>query len=176
MNTATVGILSEFKKPISLGIGVLILLFVVVIIRYMRRDKRAAKKQVKAMEAELEFQNQKDKTVYTKAAETYNITAESARICDQIAMAINGAFGGGMLGNDNEDTIILQLNRLAGPKTIKCADFFYKKYSRKSNPNIAYDSIATLNRLEWGKVKDSLKENLLAHARIKGEPHFDIYF
>jgi glucose uptake protein GlcU len=173
---ATAGILKEFKKPITIMVTVLLILLVVVIIRFMNRNKRQARQKAKALESELTFQAEKDKTVYQSAANTFEIDESTARICDQIAMAVNGAFGSGMFGNDNEATIIQQLNRLGGIKSIKCADFFYKKYSKKVNPNIAFDAIGTLNVMEWKQIKEFLKEPLISYAKIKGVPNRDIYF
>lgn len=169
-------IFKEFKKPITLIVFVFVLLLIVVIIRFMRRDKRKARREIKAMEAELIFQSEKDKSIYERAAKTFDIDERSARICDQVAKSVNGAFGGGLFGNDNEETIILHLNRLAGANSIACADYFFKRYSKKKNPNIAYDSISTLNLMEWNKIKENLRDPLMAHAKLKGVPKRDLYF
>jgi hypothetical protein len=169
-------ILKEFKKPITLIVFIFVLLIVIGIIRYMRKDKRLAKQQVKAMEAELIFQAEKDKGIYEKAGETFGVDATVARICDQVAKGVAGAFGSGAFGNDNEESIILQLNRLGGAKSIACADFFFKKYSKKTNPNIAFDSISTLSLMEWKRIKETLRDPLLAHAKLKGSPSRDYYF
>jgi preprotein translocase subunit YajC len=173
---ATVMLAREFKKPITLAALALIVIIIVAIVRFMRRDKRAEKQKAKELERELQALAEKDKIVYPKAAEIYGVTERDARICDDVAKNINGAFGSGLLGNDDEALIIRQLNRLGGPKSIACADFFYKKYRNKSNPNIAYDSLETLNLNEWAQVKEPLREPLKIHARLKGEPKFDVYF
>jgi hypothetical protein len=172
----TVILAKEFKKPITIAMVALIVIVIVAIVRFMRRDKRKAKQEAKAQQQELILLEEKNKTVYEQAAATFDIQISSARICDSVAMNINGAFGSGLFGNDDEQTIIRELNRLAGPKTIACADFFFKKYNRKPNPNIAFDSLNTLNRFEWGKIKEDLKGPLKAHAKKKGNLSFDWYF
>lgn len=165
------------SNPTFILYFVVALVVLIVAVRFMRKDKRKAKQQAKAEEQQLILQQKRDKTVYAKAAETFGIDERSARLCDDIAMRVNGALNPGTFGNDNEAEIIKQLNRLAGTKTIKCADFFYKKYQRRiQNPNIAFDGLNTLNLAERKSIKAELMPYLEAHAKLKGTPGRDLYF
>lgn len=151
---------------------VAVILFVIGI-RFIRKDKREAKARAKVEQDRIRDVIEREETVYPQASNAFGLSEESVKICDDIAFKINGALG----FNDNEEIIIRQLNRLAGPKSIKCADFFFKSYRKgKTPPNIAFDAIDTLNYFEWNKVKEDLKQHLLSHARLKGEPSIDLYF
>ncbi len=170
-------------NPVVIVYTVVGLVILIVAVRIMRKPKRKAKeeeekmkREAERMEKELKFIEEKEQKVYDQAAATFALTVNSVRICDQVALAVAGAFGRGILGNDEEEIMVKQINRLAGPKTIQCADYFYKKYSHKNNPNIAYDVINTLNPLEWNQLKEDLKAPLMAYARLKGEPKVDWYF
>ena len=155
---------------------VIAIVIFIIAIRWIRKDKREAKARAKQIEEQLLLAEATKETVVPRAAKVFELEEDSVRICNEVALNINGLLAKGVFKNVDESEVIYQLKRLAGPKTVRCADFFFKQYHKANkSPNIAYDSLSVLNKSEFNQLKDEVKAALLSHARLKGEPDFDIF-
>lgn len=169
------GILSNPTVVFSL---ILIVAGIILYFRIKNKDKRDAKDLTDKMEDEAEQINQNKKALYKQVAEIYGWQEKDIQAFDEIAYRIALSIKSSWWQNDNEDIIIKELNRLNGPKGIATADFFYKRYQKNvPDPNIAYDSLHTLSRIEKTKLKKDLEGHLIAYAqKTKGTPRTDVYF
>lgn len=165
------------SNPTFILYFVIALVLFIIVIRWLRKDKRAAKAAAKALEQRVEEVAAREKDLYPKIAVTFGIDEQSAKYCDDIAYKINGAIAKGIFKEDDEETILQNLKRLGGAKTIRCADFFFREYHKNTNndPNIAYDSLSTLTRSQYATINPDLQTALMNHARLKGEPSFDLF-